>query len=89
VGVLKYIPAGGIYIEWEGTMERVTIEIGGMSCGHCVRAVGQALGGIDGVKVEEVKLGSATVEYDPAVASPERIGAAIEEEGYQARVAGR
>ncbi len=70
-------------------MERVTIEIGGMSCGHCVRAVEQALGGVEGVKVEEVKIGGATVRYDPAVASPERIGKAIEEEGYQARVAGR
>jgi copper chaperone CopZ len=39
--------------------------------------------------VEEVKVGGATVEYDPAVASPERIAKAIEDEGYQARVAGR
>jgi copper chaperone len=78
-----------MFIEREGTMERMTIEIGGMSCGHCVRAVEQALGGIEGVKVEEVKIGGATVEYDPAVASPERIGKAVEDEGYQARVAGR
>ena len=70
-------------------MERVTIEIGGMSCGHCVAAVAQALGGVEGVKVEAVQIGSASVEYDPAVATPERIGKAIEEEGFQARVAGR
>ncbi|MBD0320659.1 MAG: heavy-metal-associated domain-containing protein [Gemmatimonadetes bacterium] len=70
-------------------MERVQIEIGGMSCGHCVRAVEQALAGVDGVRVEEVKIGGATVEYDPAVTAPERIEGAIEEEGYQARVAGR
>jgi copper chaperone len=70
-------------------MERMTIEIGGMSCGHCVRAVEQALAGVDGVRVGEVKVGAATVEYDPAVATPERIERAITDEGYQARVAGR
>ena len=70
-------------------MERVQIEIGGMSCGHCVRAVEQALAGLEGVKVEEVRVGSATVEYDPAVAGAERIEQAIQDEGYQARVAGR
>jgi copper chaperone len=70
-------------------MERVQIEIGGMSCGHCVRAVEQALAGVEGVTVREVAVGRATVEYDPAVTAPERIEGAIEEEGYQARVAGR
>ncbi len=70
-------------------MESVRFEIGGMSCGHCVRAVEQALAGLDGVTVREVAVGGATVEYDPAVTAPERIEGAIEEEGYQARVAGR
>jgi len=70
-------------------MERVQLEIGGMSCGHCVRAVEQALAGLEGVKVEEVRVGSAIVEYDPAVAGAERIERAIQDEGYQARVAGR
>ena len=70
-------------------MERVTMEIGGMSCGHCVRAVEQALGVVEGVRVEVVKIGGTTVEYGAAVASPERIRRAIEEQGYQARVAGR
>lgn len=70
-------------------MEQATIQIEGMSCGHCVRAVEQALAGMDGVKVGEVKIGGATVEYDPAVATPERIERVITDEGYQARVAGR
>ena len=70
-------------------MERVEIEIGGMSCGHCVRAVEQVLARVEGVRVQEVRVGSATVEYDPAVAGAERIEQAIQDEGYQARVAGR
>ncbi|MEW5930035.1 MAG: cation transporter [Gemmatimonadota bacterium] len=69
-------------------MERATIEIGGMSCGHCVGAVTRVLQGLEGVSVEEVKIGSATVEYDPQAVTPERIGQAIGEEGYEAHVAG-
>ena len=37
-------------------MERVTMEIGGMSCGHCVRAVEQGQGVVDGVQVEGEKI---------------------------------
>lgn len=70
-------------------MERATIEIGGMSCGHCVGAVSRALQGLEGVRVEEVKIGSATVEYDPGAITPEGIEQAIREEGYEARAAGR
>ncbi|HEX7242178.1 MAG TPA: cation transporter [Longimicrobiaceae bacterium] len=69
-------------------MERATIEIGGMSCGHCVGAVTRVLQELEGVRVEEVKIGSATVEYDPGAVTPERIEQAIGEEGYEARVAG-
>jgi copper chaperone len=68
------------------TME-TKIEITGMSCGHCVAAVKRALDGVDGVEVREVAIGSATVAYDPATVSRERIAEAIEDEGYEARVA--
>jgi copper chaperone len=68
------------------TME-TKIEITGMSCGHCVAAVKRALGGVDGVEVREVAIGSATVAYDPATVSRERIAEAIEDEGSEARVA--
>ncbi|MEW5930247.1 MAG: cation transporter [Gemmatimonadota bacterium] len=63
-------------------MESTTIGISGMSCGHCVAAVKRALEGIDGVEVREVKVGSATVDYDPQEVSAERIARAIEDEGY-------
>ena len=63
-------------------MTRTTLEIGGMSCGHCVRSVTQALQGLDGVAVEQVKIGQATVSYDDATTSPAAIAQAIEDEGY-------
>ena len=69
-------------------MEQTTIAIQGMSCGHCVAAVKGALGQLDGVQVEEVKVGSATVAYDPAAVTPERIAQAVSAEGYAAQVAG-
>lgn len=69
-------------------MEQTTIAIQGMSCGHCVAAVKGALGQLDGVEVREVKVGSATVAYDPHAVTPERITQAIADEGYAAQVAG-
>lgn len=63
-------------------MTKMTMQISGMSCGHCVRGVTQALTALDGVRVEDVKVGSAVVNYDPAAVSPETIAKAIEEEGY-------
>lgn len=68
-------------------MERMTMTIEGMSCGHCVAAVTRALKQVEGVEVEQVQVGSATVGYDPARTRPERIVEAVEEEGYP--VAGR
>ena len=69
-------------------MEQTTIAIQGMSCGHFVAAVKGALGQLEGVEVQEVKVGSATVAYDPAEVTPERITQAIADEGYAAQVAG-
>ncbi len=64
-------------------MDRLTMNIDGMSCGHCVRAVTRALESVEGVEVEQVNLGTATVRYDRNTTSPGRITAAIEGEGYQ------
>ena len=64
-------------------MERVTLAIDGMSCGHCVKSVEQALKALDGVAVEQVAIGTATVQYDPAATSVDRLRDAVEDEGYQ------
>jgi copper chaperone len=63
-------------------MERLKLEIGGMSCGHCVQAVSHALRGVAGVEVERVEIGSATIGFDPAVADRAAITRAVEDEGY-------
>ncbi|MGH7719880.1 MAG: heavy-metal-associated domain-containing protein [Gemmatimonadaceae bacterium] len=70
-------------------MERLTMDIAGMSCEHCVRAVTNALGQLDSVQVENVAVGSATVAYDPTATSPEQITQAIEDAGYEAYPASR
>jgi copper chaperone CopZ len=64
-------------------MQQLALEIGGMSCGHCVKAVNTALAAIDGVTVEQVAIGSATVAFDPARTSADRITQVVEDEGYQ------
>ena len=65
-------------------MDRMTLKIHGMTCGHCVSQVTKALEAVDGVKLEQLSVGSATVSFDPAVASEERITQAIEDQGYAA-----
>jgi copper chaperone len=64
-------------------MTQLNIDIGGMTCGHCVGSVTRALKGLDGVAVEQVTVGKATVSYDASATSPATIAAAIEDEGYR------
>jgi copper chaperone len=63
-----------------------TIEISGMSCGHCVNAVREALQQVEGLNVLDVGIGTAVVEYDPAEVQEKDFLAVIEEEGYAVRV---
>lgn len=65
-------------------MTRTTLKIDGMSCDHCVMSVRKALDGVDGVHVEDVAIGSASVEFDSAVTSTEDIVGAIGDAGYAA-----
>jgi copper chaperone len=66
-------------------MERVSLRIEGMSCGHCVASVRRALAGIEGVHAERVDVGSASVAYDPGSTDTTRIMQAVEEAGYAVR----
>ena len=68
-------------------MERLELHIDGMSCDHCVRAVRNALQQVNGVTVEQVKVGSATVTYDPSRATQQEIVEAVNDEGYDAHTA--
>ncbi len=60
----------------------LTMRIEGMSCGHCVRGVTQALASVGGVEVEQVAVGSATVRYAPGSVGADTIVRAVEAEGY-------
>lgn len=63
-------------------MTKVTMDITGMSCGHCVASVSKAIKALDGVAESRVEIGSAAVEYDPDRISPPQIAQAIADEGY-------
>ena len=66
----------------------IELEIQGMTCMHCVKAVTEALSGVPGVtKVQDVNLekGTAAVEGSPA---PDALVAAVKEAGYQAEIRG-
>ena len=65
-------------------MNKLDLEIQGMSCGHCVAAVKEALGELPGVNVDRVDIGTAQVTYQPDQDSPEQIMLAVEDAGYSA-----
>ncbi len=59
------------------------VKIEGMTCHHCVMAVQRELGKLDGVKVNDVQIGSAKIEYDESKVNENAIAEAIEEAGYK------
>ena len=65
-------------------MNKIDLEIEGMSCDHCVAAVTEALGELPGVSVDDVRVGEARLRYDPDQVSPEQIALAVEDAGYAA-----
>jgi copper chaperone len=70
-------------------MEKVTLNVTGMTCGHCQMSVANALKGVSGVKTAEVSLekNQAIVEFKENKTNPEEMIKAIEEAGYKAIVA--
>lgn len=65
-------------------MDTLRLDIEGMTCDHCVRAVRTALEGVEGARVDSVAIGSATVRYDPSRTSPDALVDAVNDEGYAA-----
>jgi copper chaperone len=64
-------------------MEKVILNVEGMSCSHCVAAVTKAVSALEGVASVDVSLENktATVEFE-APATTEAMKAAIEDQGY-------
>ena len=65
-------------------MERMRLNIQGMSCNHCVTAVTDALRKVPGVTVDQVTIGEAAVEFDPQRTTEQSIVDAVNDEGYEA-----
>jgi copper chaperone len=69
--------------------QQVNLAIDGMSCGHCVAAVTEALAGLPGVEVRRVAVGAASVALDPQTTSTAALVDVVREAGYDARIADR
>jgi copper chaperone len=61
-----------------------SLNVGGMSCQHCVHAVKNSVGALAGVETVDVSLEKklVTVGFDPGVTNLEAIKHAIVDEGY-------
>ncbi len=65
-------------------MQNVTLNVKGMSCGHCVNAVEGSVGKLEGINEVKVKLDAAQVEvtFNESQVSLDKIKETIEEQGY-------
>ncbi len=74
-------------------MATTTYLVSGMTCGHCVSAVSEEIGRVDGVTGVEVDLvpgGTSRVTVtSTAVLPAEAVAAAVEEAGYELAGASR
>ena len=68
-------------------MKQLKLDVSGMSCGHCVSAVQEALSAVPGVKVETVEIGAATVSFDETKVSVGDLVDAVSDAGYEANAA--
>ena len=67
-------------------MTTQTYTVDGMTCDHCVKAVSEEIGKLEGVTGVDVELatGSVTVASDAGVAD-DAVKAAVDEAGYEVR----
>ena len=65
-------------------MEQLTLQVEGMSCGHCVIAIESSVKELNGVEQVKVQLTEGTVEatIDSSVVKLKDIVAVIEDQGY-------
>jgi copper chaperone len=68
-------------------MQTLHLTITGMSCGHCVARVSKTLSALEGLEVEDVRVGSADLRFDPQRQSLEGILEAVRDVGYEPSVA--
>jgi len=65
-------------------MKEITLDVTGMSCGHCKASVEGSLNALDGVSNVEVDLdnGKVKVTYDEDKVQQIKLREAIEDQGY-------
>jgi copper chaperone len=63
-------------------VKTLTIPITGMSCDGCVTSVRNALAATRGVAEAQVKIGEATVQFDPALTNPDTLRKVVARAGY-------
>jgi copper chaperone len=68
-------------------MENITLNVKGMSCQHCVKAVEGSVGQLQGVKKVSVKLdkGLVDLEFDPKIVALGTIKETIDDQGYDVK----
>jgi copper chaperone len=68
-------------------MEKVTLNVEGMSCNHCVKAIEGSVGELNGVEKVDVNLNekSVTVEFDEDKATLNEIKETIDDQGYDVK----
>ena len=68
-------------------MEKVTLNVEGMSCGHCVKAVENSVGGLNGVASVKVDLENkkVDVEFNQAEVTLDTIKETIDDQGYDVK----
>ncbi|MER2088319.1 MAG: copper chaperone CopZ [Sporosarcina sp.] len=64
--------------------EKTTLNVAGMTCGHCVKAVEESVGKLSGVENVKVDLESSSVEIDylSDKVDLKQIKDTIEDQGY-------
>lgn len=65
-------------------MENVTLNVKGMSCGHCVKAIESGVSTLEGVEQVKVNLeaGKVDVSFNDEKVSLTQIKEAIDDQGY-------
>lgn len=65
-------------------VNQVTLQVQGMSCGHCVNAVEGSVGKLDGVEQVKVHLetGKVDVSFNDEKVTVEKIKETIDDQGY-------
>jgi len=59
------------------------LKIKGMSCQHCVMSLTEALNTIKMLKVVDVQIGTARVDYNSDEVTEEQVRAAVKEAGFE------